>query len=359
MEFDIRKMCLPVSSDSNSGCGTNEEYSPLFMELENLATGVQPSQMGDSIIEGRDPDWKKLQANCLELWKNTRDLRVAVYLSLAGFALRGLQGFHDGLELIRYLVRDLWDEFYPQLDPDDDNDPTERLNILSILSPPPGTFNDPIMFINHFRSQRLTDSNRYTLRDLMVVNGDLDAVDGRKIDSALFHAEMRAVPSEQMQNRKEQADAVYAALQDIVQEVDSHAGEGSLNFAALFADLKILRNFYSSCCLTENAAPQEAADTETGTAETSVTRPQTSMPSAAVNISQFVPSSRAEALLLLQKAAEYFQQAEPTSPVPFLVRRAMRMADMNFLDLLGEIESGAQEKGREIFGIRNEQNDED
>ena len=46
MEFDIRKMCLPVSSDSNSGCGTNEEYSPLFMELENLATGVQPSQMG-------------------------------------------------------------------------------------------------------------------------------------------------------------------------------------------------------------------------------------------------------------------------------------------------------------------------
>lgn len=329
------------------------------MELETLATGIQPSQMGDSVIEGRDPDWKKLQANCLELWKNTRDLRIAVYLSLAGFALRGLKGFHEGLELIRYLVQELWEEFYPQLDPDDDNDPTERLNILSILSPPPGTFNDPIMFINHFRSQRLTDSNRYTLRDLMVVNGDLDAVDDRKIDSALFHAEMRAVSSEQMQSRKELADAVYAVLQDIVQAVDSHAGEGSLNFSALFADLKILRNFYSSCCLVENAVPQENEETEAGTAGSTAGRPLTAIQPAAVNISQFVPSSRAEALLLLQKAAEYFQQAEPTSPVPFLVHRAMRMADMNFLDLLGEIESGAQEKGREIFGIRNEQNDED
>src|SRR5204863_8911542 len=49
------------------------------------------------------------------------------------------------------------------------------------------------------------------------------------------------------------------------------------------------------------------------------------------------PRSRAEAIARLGEAAQYFSDAEPHSPVAYLVRRAIRWADMPFADVLGEL----------------------
>ena len=69
--------------------------------------------------------------------------------------------------------------------------------------------------------------------------------------------------------------------------------------------------------------------------------------------------NRSEALLLLRKGCEYFQTAEPTSPVPFLVNRALRMAEMNFMDLLSEIAPDSVDRGRDILGIKRSDESED
>ena len=42
----------------------------------------------------------------------------------------GLAGLADGLAVLRGVVETFWDGFYPKLDPEDDNDPTFRVNIL-------------------------------------------------------------------------------------------------------------------------------------------------------------------------------------------------------------------------------------
>jgi type VI secretion system protein ImpA len=47
--------------------------------------------------------------------------------------------------------------------------------------------------------------------------------------------------------------------------------------------------------------------------------------------------SRAQAIARLGEAAQYFSQAEPHSPVAYLVRRAMRWADMDFAEVLSEL----------------------
>ncbi|MCR5084844.1 MAG: hypothetical protein K6A65_05015, partial [Succinivibrionaceae bacterium] len=71
----------------------------------------------------------------------------------------------------------------------------------------------------------------------------------------------------------------------------------------------------------------------------------------AFSLDAYAPTTRSEALLLLRKAADYFQKAEPTSPVPFLIKRAVRMAEMNFIELLGEIDQNALDRGREQLGV--------
>jgi type VI secretion system protein ImpA len=47
--------------------------------------------------------------------------------------------------------------------------------------------------------------------------------------------------------------------------------------------------------------------------------------------------SRIEAIARLSEAAQYFSDSEPHSPVAYLVRRAIRWADMDFADVLGEL----------------------
>ena len=51
----------------------------------------------------------------------------------------GLRGFRDGLELLAGLLEQYLPVLYPALDPEDNNDPTQRLNILSALAVPRGS----------------------------------------------------------------------------------------------------------------------------------------------------------------------------------------------------------------------------
>ncbi len=48
-------------------------------------------------------------------------------------------------------------------------------------------------------------------------------------------------------------------------------------------------------------------------------------------------SNRAQALQQLEAARAYFQQAEPSSPLPLLIERVIRLAGMNFMDLMKNI----------------------
>lgn len=345
MDLMLDKLKQPVSEAAPSG--ENQEYDPLYLALEELANGVPASQMGDSVIEGKEPDWRQLQKNCLELWGKTRDLRVAAYLAVSGLALHGLQGFADGLELMRYLLAEQWDSFWPQLDPDDDNDPLERLNIIAMISPPPGAYDDPLHFLALFRNQRLAPANiPYTLRDLMIAEGELDG-DEKHLDLNLLNAEMSAVPVSTMIEQGVLVERIQNLLTEISSLFESHTELYSLSFALLGDELKRLKRFYSRFSLEgEQTEESEDAVSEIASRQ-AVVRP------GSADLTSVRAGNRAEALLLLRKGCEYFQTSEPTSPVPYLINRALRMAEMNFLDLLAEIDANAFERGRDILGVRS------
>ncbi len=345
-------LLCPIPGDEPSG--ESMEYAPAYLELETLASGTHEIVMGDETIPATPPQWPKLRANCLELWKSTRDLRVAAYLTMALLALEGLSGLRDGMALVDYLVTNLWETVWPQLDPDDDNDPTERVNIVQMLSPEAGGFGDGLLFISHLRATKLDDKFPWTLRDLLIVNGQLDAGE-TKIDSALFNAEMTAVPVGRMAEKLNVVRNTEALLERIAGTMSEKTeGAGYVNFDSLRKDLKVLERFYAGHAQAaeetdeaEEAAGGEAAPEGAGSREA----PRPAARRAVFDPAQYTPSTRAEALLLLKKSAEYFRGAEPTSPVPYLIDRALRMAEMNFLDLLAEIDENALSRGREQLGV--------
>jgi type VI secretion system ImpA family protein len=348
----IDAVALSVALGDENPAGQNLEYDPLYMEMDSLATEVPDSFMGESKIEGRGPDWKKLSKNCLELWAKTRDLRVAVYLVIAEAITGGLAGLAAGLKLPVFLVRDLWDSFYPQLDPSEDNDPLERLNILSMLSPQSGAINDPVMFIPRFRETRLVPSLGYTLRDLLISLNEIEVGEGKAIDQKLLRAELMNVAVTEIEEQtalvREAQDLLAELCNGINGKVDASY---RIDMSALTHELDRLASFYGSHL--ESFGP--GAEKEAGeSADSADSPPAVGVSGEKVSLLSYHASTRAEALLLLKKGAEYFQTQEPNSPIPQLINRALRFSEMTFIELIEDIVPDALSRGKDILGIKPE-----
>ena len=334
--------------------GENLEYDSLYLQMEELALSVPPSEMGDSVSEGKEPDYRALIKNTISLWSKTRDLRVAVYHTLSAFCLNGLSGMKQGLQMIDYLCSELWDRCYPLLDPDDDNDPTERLNILSILSPKPGSYNDPIDFVGRFRKHRILDELSYSLRDVLLAQGIIQTgEDTQKPDPTQMTGDFRALPRSILEKQYGLLSEVRDLLTKIKNTVNEKIGmTASLSFETLEKEIGYLDKFLTSQMPeagTEDAA--EASDSTPAAAGRPAAQPASKAPAEFRDLASVIITSRQDALLMIRKSAEYFKKAEPSSPLPYLLERAIRMSDMNFIEILTEIDKNSLEKAREQLGV--------
>lgn len=341
--INLEEMMQPLADNQS---GDNLEYNPLYLEMENLATGVPESVMGDAVVEGREPDWRKLCSNCQDLWKTTRDLRVAVYLTLSLSQLDGINGFCDGIKLVNFLVSDMWESFYPQLDADDDNDPTERLNILQIISPSVTSGNDAFTFLRTFRQIKLFENKKWTLRDLLIYQGEISTEES--FDTALFNAETVSAPKETVDEKVRIINEILELLDKINNEIEQKTNnEYSFSFECLKKELSTLLKFYSKLSVTDEQENQEPA----AEIETSAGTNNDNKNSSFINIENYKPRNRNEALLLVKKSADYFREVEPTNPVPYLLDRVLRIAEMNFIDILKDIDPGAVDRIKEQLGL--------
>ncbi len=341
--FVSADLTKPVDGAADAA-GENAEYDPLYMDLESFSSA-----------EDKDPDYRKLEKSCLELWKKTRDLRVAAYLCVAETELNGLAGLADGLAVVRWLVDEMWADFYPRLDPDDDNDPLERMNILAMLSPEPGAFNDPVMFLSRLRQVRLLPALPYTMRDVMIANGELES--DRSVDPKLIAAEMMGRPIDEIKTQADLVAKIDAEVSALCASMDEKMqGAYFLNMSSLQKELKRFAAFYQKNLDAFGSAGDAAPAPADPSAETAAEVPAAPVAAVkrggAVDFGSIKASSRAEALLLLKKGAEYFEAEEPTSPVPYLVKRALRLSEMNFMDLLADIAPDALPRGRDILGVQ-------
>ena len=341
---------LKVKMDGADIAGENPEYDQLYLDLETLAVADEDA--------GKDADYRQIEKNCLELWKKTRDLRVAAYLCVAETELNGFEGFAEGLDVVRWMIEEMWNEFYPRLDPDDDNDPLERLNIMAMLSPQPGAFNDPIMFLSKLRTVRLIPELPYTMRDVMISNGELESE--KPVDPKLIAAEMMSLPVERIQARADLLKKIEENVEGICTSMgEKMEGGYSLNMSALQKELKRFSTFYAKFTDSfEESAPAEAAGNAAEGAPAVAAAPVRAVKNNFSDLASYKASTRAEALLLLKKGAEYFRAEEPTSPVPYLIERALRLSEMNFMDLLADIAPDALSRGRDILGVRPDENGE-
>src|SRR6187455_3080368 len=137
-------------------CGEDLSAGTSLLELETLIVGKSERQFSAA----EPPDWRKVRQACLELFGRSRDLRVSVALCLALTCTEGLEGLRDGLATLRALLEKYWVPLHPKLDPDDNNDPLQRVNTIAVLAAPIGKDGDSYRFLERLQSVPLTNSRQ-------------------------------------------------------------------------------------------------------------------------------------------------------------------------------------------------------
>lgn len=337
-----------LSPDEPSG--PNLEFDGAFSELERLAQGKPEQQYGSTIVPAEDPEWKEVVAGAWALLDRTYDLRVFAQLAVGRLQREGVHGYAETLGLIRQVLERRWAEVHPQLDAEDDNDPTLRANALLAIA-------EPVRVMRFLRQMPLARSARagsVSWRDIAVANGTIEVEDGAaKLTTQIITAAFRETDATALAGLRAALAASAVDAVAIPAAFDDAAGFGTgpdlTELVKLLRD--ILRTMDGFIVAEVESVDDDVAD-DAVSVDAGATGPEPRQRASGVSIASLGPlTNRADALKLLQIVSDYYERNEPSSPLPLLIARALRLADKGFLDVLRDIAPDGVSQAELIAGI--------
>ena len=342
MPFDQTARLPEIAADAPAG--PNLEFDAEFTEFERLAQGKPEQQYGATIVPAEEPEWKQVVERGWALLDRTHDLRIMATLAVARLQREGIAGFAGTLALIRRALEEQWEHVHPQLDPEDDNDPTLRANALLALA-------EPARVLRYLRLAPLARSARagaVCWRDIAIANGTFAGPEDQpKMAEAVIAAAFCESDRDGLGSLRQTLSAAIADAAAIPAAFDQAAGYGTgPEFGEL---LRLLRDMLR---MVEAYAPPEPVEAPPPAGEPDGPA-QTGAParSGAVSVAALGPvNTRADAMRLLDLVVEYYERNEPASPLPLLLSRARRLAGKGFLDLLRDLAPDGLSQAEKIAG---------
>jgi type VI secretion system protein ImpA len=333
----VEALLTPVSESMPSG--PDLEYDPDFMALESLARPVAEQQFGDTVIPAVEPDWRTVSEQAQALLLRTKDVRVAMLALRAATRLDGFSGFSQGAALLLGLLQRFWDSAHPQLDADDHNDPTMRINALAPLV--------DLGMVLHDVQEAAVGATRAAgvlrVRDIAIAYNRLSPRAGETPQS------LAQVEGALGELQASQPDLITAA-QAVVDQVDSiHALVTEKTGRADLLDLKPLHDLAAlvrqACRSVAGPAATAHAGAEDGAAAQAPASTGTAPAAASGDI-----RSREDALRQLDRVIDFLQRTEPGNPAPLLIERAKRLVGVSFMDIMADLAPDAVSTIQNITG---------
>ena len=340
--YNLEPLLAPVSDESPAG--PDLEYDPEFLALERAAAPKAERAVGDAVKAAEEPDWEKVVELSEAILQRSKDLRPAVHLTTAWMRSSGMPGWSAGLGLIRGLLEQFWDTVHPQLDAEDNNDPTMRVNAVVPL-------NDLQGVLGYFRTTPFVQSprmGRFSLRDLRIANGTLKVTtpgDGPEPSIT----EMEACCMDCAEEELVQTTAAISESLEHAKAIDAlfndHVGTMGPDFKNLLSDIYELKKFLDPQLARRLPAEVQGEGVGEGGAEGGA--PNAARASGPIAGPQDV-------MRRLDEICDYYTRCEPSSPVPLLLRRAQRLVGMDFMDLLKDLAPGGISELRVVSGTPDE-----
>ncbi len=339
---DFEQFAEPL--DGESPCGPDCEYENDFLALSQAAAGKPEQQFGDTVIPAVDPDWREVDTLARELLGRTRDLRVIAWLTLANTRLRGVAPFAAGLKLVLTLCERYWDQVHPRVEVDGDSDPYLRMNAIAAFSG--SEFSGEDRLVQALRASTLIK------QPLVVTYRDVEQAFGQAGDAQYSQAQVESMLSDALAAGNTdiacvpEAFQTYGALRSLLDDRVS-AGDSP--------DMERLENVLKPVARgIERLLSQGSADGAAGGGDSESDGSGTSG-QAAVGGASAAPGtiqSRDDCRRALDRVCEYLERHEPSNPASLFARRAQRMLNMQFLDIMRELSPEAISHLEMLTGAR-------
>ena len=332
-QIDLDSLLTPLS-DTRPG-GEDLAYDPQFMALERAGAGKPEVQYGDRTYPSEPPDWPTVVDLALELAQRTRDLRLAVWLVRGGARLHGLAGAAQGLALLRGLLERHWVAVHPQLDTADNDDPTMRLSAIAPLLATGAGLAD-------FRSATIAAvRGGLTVRDLELGLGRAGAEPGETVPTEpgvlqALDGLLKANP-EAADDARTAHDCGLAIVAAFEQHLPSDRVPDA---SALLGLLKVVTDAVAKC--RGGASPVvdgPAAAAAPGAA---------SSPAAGAIV------NREDAVRELERICAWIEHNQPSNPAPMLIRRAQRLINMSFMDIIRDMAPDSVSQVERLAGLSDQ-----
>ena len=322
----VDRWLLPLGDEE--ACGPDLEYDPESLELAH-AEGKPESQFGP----GEPPDWGRVREISESLFTRTRDLRVALWWGRAKLNLDGFAALPAVLALFHGLLEHFWDHLHPLPDADDP-DALARLSVI-------GGLDKLNSLLGDIRSSKLSSDPRLDglrVRDVEVALSKLPPRPDEAPRTQGQIAGMLAGAADAAAALRVQTDEALSSLKQIQALMNQRFSPD------MGVDLTAVRGMLASVKSVLPTGADDGAKVELNDALGAA---------APLRLAEGVQSveTRQDAIRAIELVCAYLERNEPTNPAQLLLRRAARVIDKNFLQLVRELAPDAVKEVARIMGV--------
>jgi len=332
---DLEALLRPVSDDARCGPDLDAAGDPAYVELGVAAEWKEAKYVGDQeLAPAQAPDWGKVKETGVALLAVSKDLRIAKHYVAALAHVDGLPGFAAGVRLLRDLLERYWDALHPVLESAEDD---WRKNLVMELNAERGAFGG-------LRAAFIAESRkvgRFAVRDIEVLDGTRPPAAGASAPTPeLLREAIRDTELATANLRLESCREALAGLKAIQDTFRQHQPSVYPEFPAAEKLLRRAQALLADALGFESAADgAPAADGEA----------QGSGDGAPGKL-----KTRADARRVLESVCDFLERTEPAHPAPILIRRAARLLDLSFVDIIRDLAPEAAGTIENLGGIRRE-----
>lgn len=374
MTTDLTALLAPINE--TSPCGDDLLFSSDFDAIQNARRFEDPSlDQGEWVTDIKEADWSFVAERSTALLQNqTKDLRLAVWLTEAWAIEDGVAGLTQGYALLTGLCERFWEQVHPLPEGDDTEYRLGNVGWLvgrsaELLRAMPVTHASGALY-STIDWEVATHVAQAVKRD----PEHADDIARGKPSVEQIEASKRATPASFYTTLLASLKDFEAAVQGLEQELDKRAGDSAPSFRqikdAYDGVYRLAERFARDVGVDANAVVQKAAPKQpaiaernepsfkTPLAEEPVHTPASHAPAATPTVAVAGIQTRAQAVDQLRAVAKFFRATEPHSPVAYLADKAAEWADMPLHQWLSTVvkDDGSLAHIRELLGVKPEGN---
>ncbi|MGL4551508.1 MAG: type VI secretion system protein TssA [Gemmataceae bacterium] len=335
----IDELLLPIPGDDPSG---EPVPFPVRAELDEMRKDLNPDDFdaNDPLrpTEGKKADWKGIVRKSTDLLRtSSKDLLLGARLVEALTKLHGHAGYADGVLLMRRMLEECWDRLHPAIE---DGDLEVRAGQFNWLGDDGrgGRFPYSLKTIPLFA----LDGEPVTLHDWKKAQEGKGRYKTDQVEKAMAEA-----TRERLHQQSQDLDRALAETAALLKTLNDRLGADApalTDIRAVIADtatlVKGLLQRRGGPIGAAEPPPEEEAVAAAGEA------PQQAGPGRR-------PVTRADLYAQLAQLGDQLAVLEPHSPIPFLIKRAVRLGQLPFPELMRQLmrpdlQVGLEELDREL-----------